>query len=419
MPYGAALRLVVEGKEGERSLSAFDGDAQVPRWRLDLNPPALKSLIEELPEALGEIHDLAGNTLEVDEARSIRAVNKLLYFSRNVGYGLFREHPGLLYDLARARAIGALNPAVPPQIIEVTSPEQFFFPFELLRWQDIPYDDLPHRPADRVRLLLGMSSIIRRQVSGTSAASDAKLPNSDRLPVTIFRHPWLPATIEEVNYLGDSKQLVNLYGPWPDDEVLNTDDAVRHIIDSRVPIGTREWGGPSAVLHFACHCTVNGANDRHRCLTVGPDKAITLSALKNESEGKAASGLGPRPMVFLNACRSTVPVPREADRGAFTEFLLAGQFPGVLGTLFDISDTVAAHFAVVFYEALLSGRTVGEAMYDARWHLMERHGNPLGLLYTFHGNVDLAVSHPRLGRIKAACETVRRGESADRSRASS
>jgi hypothetical protein len=403
VPDGAALRLVVEGKKGEWSLSVFDGAAQDPRWSRDLNPPALKGLIEELPEALGEIHDLAGNALDVDERHSTAAVNKLLYFSRNVGYGLFHEHPGLLYDLAGTRAIGALNPAVPPRIVEATAPGQFFFPFELLRWQDIPYEDLPVRPADRVRLLLGMSAIIRRQVSGTSEASWTKLPNQDRLPVTIFRHPWLPAAKKEVDYLEESKQLVDLYGPWPGDRVLDPEDAVRHIIDSRVPMPTWKWTGPASVLHFACHCTVNGTNDRHRYLNVGDNCAITLSQLKNESEGKATSGPGARPLVFLNACSSTVPESREADRGAFTEFLLAGQFRGVLGTLFDISDTVAAHFARVFYEALLSGRTVGEAMYDARWHLMERHGNPLGLLYTFHGNVDLALSHPRLGRVLPAC----------------
>jgi hypothetical protein len=44
---------------------------------------------------------------------------------------------------------------------------------------------------------------------------------------------------------------------------------------------------------------------------------------------------------------------------SFPEFFLDQESLGVVGTLCDISDDVAAHFAAVFYEALLRGRTVG------------------------------------------------------------
>jgi hypothetical protein len=84
--------------------------------------------------------------------------------------------------------------------------------------------------------------------------------------------------------------------------------------------------------------------------------------------------------------------------------MLEKKFRGVLGTMCDISDIVAGHFATVFYEAFLSGMTVGEAMHEARWHLMDRHRNPLGLFYTFHGNPDLRVSYSRAGEIVPACE---------------
>jgi hypothetical protein len=92
---------------------------------------------------------------------------------------------------------------------------------------------------------------------------------------------------------------------------------------------------------------------------------------------------------------------------SFPEFFLDQESLGVVGTLCDISDDVAAHFAAVFYEALLRGRTVGEAMYDARWHLMDRHRNPLGLLYTFYGNPDLKVTHSRAGEVVPACTLTR------------
>jgi hypothetical protein len=46
-------------------------------------------------------------------------------------------------------------------------------------------------------------------------------------------------------------------------------------------------------------------------------------------------------------------------------------------------------------------------MYDARWHLMDRHRNPLGLLYTFYGNPDLKVTHSPAGKVVPACTLTR------------
>jgi hypothetical protein len=374
-----------------------------PLWTIDLNPSAVASLIEELAEALGEIHDLAGNALNVPEGKSAQAVDRLLYFAKTVAYGLFGEHPGPLYRAAGTRAIGALNPDRPPRVIEVKSPQRFFFPFELLRWQDDPEGGLPGEPAIRARLILGMSALIRRQVCETPEAQ-GPLPNGSGLPVTVFQHPGLPAARAEVDYLKASGDLVNVYGSWPVDRALAQMAAVQHIIDSTVPMDSQPWTGPATVLHLACHCVTTGANDRHRYVNVGGDNGcVTLSELKNEVAGKASANV--RPLVFLNACRSAA--PQAVDRGAFAEFMLAVRFRGVVGTLFDISDVVAAHFARVFYQALLSGRTVGEAMYDARWHLMEVHGNPLGLLYSFHGNVDLTVSDPHAGQVEPACKESR------------
>jgi hypothetical protein len=105
--------------------------------------------------------------------------------------------------------------------------------------------------------------------------------------------------------------------------------------------------------------------------------------------------------LFLNACGTAIP-PLES-RVSFTDFFLRQQSLGVVGTLCDISNEVAAHFAAVFYEALLRGSSVGEAMYAARWHLMDRHRNPLGLLYTYYGNPDLRVARPQAGKVIPVC----------------
>jgi hypothetical protein len=160
------------------------------------------------------------------------------------------------------------------------------------------------------------------------------------------------------------------------------------------------------VIHLSCHSNTKGDIENLHYVNVGgPNGKIYLGDLKKQlrtPEGISAET--PRPFVFLNACGSSV--PQLAEHASFAEFMLKEQFRGVLGTMCDISDVVAAHFAAVFYEALLGGKTVGEAMHEARWHLMARHRNPLGLLYTFHGNVDLKVTCSRAGDLPPACESA-------------
>jgi hypothetical protein len=156
------------------------------------------------------------------------------------------------------------------------------------------------------------------------------------------------------------------------------------------------------VLHLACHSfTTSTFSDDHRIEVGGANGTVNLGRLK-EHAGTAAAceAPTPRPIVFLNSCGSAVAV---GSRVSFPEFFLDQKSLGVVGTLCDISDDVARHFAAVFYEALLRGRTIGEAMHDARWHLLDRHNNPLGILYTYHGNPDLKVGHPRAGSVVPAC----------------
>ncbi len=87
--------------------------------------------------------------------------------------------------------------------------------------------------------------------------------------------------------------------------------------------------------------------------------------------------LGGRPLVFLNACESA----RSSNEGRTTSGLsynlqkpaqgLAASFVyggalGCLGSLWPINDLRAAHFAVEFYNHVLEGQMIGEAMRRAR-----------------------------------------------------
>jgi hypothetical protein len=43
---------------------------------------------------------------------------------------------------------------------------------------------------------------------------------------------------------------------------------------------------------------------------------------------------------------------------------------------------------------VLAGRSLGEAMYQARWSILRSYKNPLGILYTLHADADIRVRRP-------------------------
>lgn len=83
---------------------------------------------------------------------------------------------------------------------------------------------------------------------------------------------------------------------------------------------------------------------------------------------------GGRPMpalVFANACASAA--PRAGVDHMARSFMSAGA-ANVIGTLWDIPDELGAVFAHSFYDALLQGVSVGEALRRARIELTYHHG---------------------------------------------
>ena len=228
----------------------------------------------------------------------------------------------------------------------------------------------------------------------------ATIDNDPKLAMTVFCNRQLAASQREIEYLKKAKPFIDLYGPWPEEGEFAEMGAALYIMNPSIGLKKDSRDPVATVLHLACHSSTAAG---HALRLGGPFGDVSLSHLIAAAMTQQVTKVRVRrPLVFLNACATAA--PRVADRSSFTTFLLDRGFRGVLGTLCDISDVVAAHFAVVFYEALLNGRTVGEAMYDARWHLMDKHRNPLGLFYTFYGDVDLKLSRSHQSATRAACE---------------
>jgi hypothetical protein len=75
-------------------------------------------------------------------------------------------------------------------------------------------------------------------------------------------------------------------------------------------------------------------------------------------------------------------------------FLVENGNRGFIGTETRIPDQYAAAFSEQFYTELLQGRPLGEAVHAARWTLLRRHNNPLGILYTVYADPDMRVRKP-------------------------
>ena len=140
------------------------------------------------------------------------------------------------------------------------------------------------------------------------------------------------------------------------------------------------------IVYFYCH---GGMANGKPFIQVGPlnDESISSDVLR----ARHVHWRTPRPLVFINGCRTTAVEPREAHE-LVSGFVTIARASGVIGTEITIFEPLARAFAESFLRAFVGGSTVGEAVRMARVDLLQ-HANPLGLAYTAY-----ALSSLKLGR---------------------
>jgi CHAT domain-containing protein len=180
----------------------------------------------------------------------------------------------------------------------------------------------------------------------------------------------LPHAQEETSFLAAIAQQhhIHLEGP------LDERDAV---IDS-----LRE--GRFQLLHFATHGSFDpSAADRAELHLV--DGSLTPADLM----GGDLSGLRTRrPLVFLNACHSgQVALSLTGLGGWADKFFREARASAFVGTLWEVSDELAADFARVFYTELALGKSLGVALQTARLYIRDQEpANPTWLAYALYGD---------------------------------
>ena len=257
------------------------------------------------------------------------------------------------------------------------------------------------------------STIVSRATAHRAAAgSPDVIENGSALLVRLFLHAGLLGAGEEQHFF-ESAPGTALRGPWPDRD-LPPPDFVRQLanrLKQASDPGDPSYAGlADHIQHFMCHCDTEKSASRdytmtlaHRAKLLGifstvREQSATLAELHARLAAPATvPELGP--LIFLNACGSSKITPEGVASFPGLFFELGSR--GVIGTEIAVPDYAAAEFARNFYTSFLEGRTLGEAMYEARIQLLRDRFNLVGALYSAHANPDLRLRSPP-GRLKVA-----------------
>ena len=147
------------------------------------------------------------------------------------------------------------------------------------------------------------------------------------------------------------------------------------------------------IFYFYCHAKsadlASPAGPDSACLVLTDDR-VTLGDLNLDAPTTAQ--LRGNPLVFINACKSAEMSPAFYD--GFVPYFMAKGARGVIGTECKMPALFAADWAKRFFALFLGGESLGEAFLALRKEFLEKHGNPLGLLYAVHSDGDTRVLPP-------------------------
>lgn len=316
------------------------------------------------------------------------------------------EDSGRLVRFLRGACPTWRSRPAPTPLLHVIAEPGHFFPWELLPLFDpAPSAVVRDQPQLEQAALAfpGFAAIVERQ-DKDRPRPNLDLRGWDRLAVRMVYHAGFPGARQELGFFRGKGSHVRLEGPYPADlEKQDAPTLAAQLCDPRLGVDGGQSVPADQVLHFACHCTARDddpdgrgyllADDQERELLIRLDELESDLVAEYSMESFAPAPTERRsdkPLVFLNACGTAVMHPASA-----VSLLLPFQRNrnrGVIGTAANIPDRVAAEISKWFYTGLLTGSTVGQALHDAKWRLLEDRGSLLGLLYSLHGPAGMRIA---------------------------
>ena len=136
--------------------------------------------------------------------------------------------------------------------------------------------------------------------------------------------------------------------------------------------------GEYDVIHYAGHASFNAQDPTLSGLLLHDGELFFAQKIFSLLEG--------RPLVFLNACQSGVTaneqhrsrlLERQNPAAGLASAFIYGGALGCIGSLWPVYDRSAAEFAIHFYNLVLEGYMIGEAMRQARHKIYDKDPNDM------------------------------------------
>lgn len=140
------------------------------------------------------------------------------------------------------------------------------------------------------------------------------------------------------------------------------------------------------LIHYAGHAQVNLEEEESGALILAGGERLTADEIAQHLSGQ--------PLIFLNACASAQETVELADdlvhlRGAqgLAAGFVRGGAQGVIGTFWPVHDVGSRQLAEAFYQHILQGTPVGEALRQARLQTREaRPSDPIWAAFLLCGD---------------------------------
>ncbi|CAL9667255.1 hypothetical protein SUDANB176_07287 [Streptomyces sp. enrichment culture] len=249
----------------------------------------------------------------------------------------------------------------------------------------------------------GFGAVVGRAlVDETSACSPWLSTQNGQLTLRFLWYAAYPGASGELAFFRN-RDSIRLEGPCPapGDPLPGPDTIARYLADPGRALDGSRAEHPHQVMHLSCHCEVrvddSTTDEGHFALRLATGDGDSVEIPVEEILGKLIlkwkDPRRPAPdksLVFLNACATGVHDPWTL--ASVLEPFHKNENRGVIATAANLPDRHAHAFSRRFYFELLNGRTVGEALYEAKWDLLTSRKNPMGLLYSLYGMSALQIA---------------------------
>lgn len=412
------MRVTIKVRQESGEFTLTDVRGETLSIENELGVQVLRDLRAGLDRDLDDFITIVSGDLKVkDMRRAAEALKVLLKRGRLIGNYLLSVGRGndqrervkdfFLRCCPNWLTVDPLRTILAPPLLEVESHEDHIVPLEL-----VPFFDFSEPEPSQwqtwegleaiMRRLPVFSMVIKRRSPSLKPVTCLRLKNGPSLRLKLFHHAGLAYGSSEAEFFQENTPIIEIEGPWPSTSLHPSkfiEQFVRHVTSSSRTFDELTCERIDQVHHFACHAEFDRALPDKSSLILahasGEDKSISLNDLLGGMmtlQSEMLDDSVEMPFVFLNACEGAVMYAGSASFAKF--FLKKNGNRGFLSTECKIPNRVAALFASLFYKFLLSGYSVGHALYLAKWQLFKDHHTPLGALYTLYGSTDLRVTNP-------------------------